>query len=230
MNWDFDASSVVSVTLLALLWMPLVRVVRFPAWFAAIIAFGMMGGFGAQMEITLDGEGGYRTVVEYGFARFLPGALVAAFVCEVASRLLFVHSIRPQLLFTLFAAALFVTAFGVYPALALPTGLALGSFQIRRLQRSISLFAVLGLIVSFFVAAIHPGMWGPILYRTVVSEYLPAIISILLFGLGLQLGAAMHRLCRENEARRMLEVARREFGDFIDRLGETSAVGSVARA
>jgi hypothetical protein len=108
--------------------------------------------------------------------------------------------------------------------LALPTGLALGSFRLHTIAVSWRLFRACMYVMLVLVIAIHPASWGATPYARVLRQTLfDPLCALALLGIGIQLGAELNRAFAIARGRKRLKAIEAEFVGLLDRVTWTSA-------
>jgi hypothetical protein len=215
---DYANSSVLGVTVSALLFLPLVYALRLPAWIAALAALVAMGGLHMFNP---------TTVFEYGVERYtrinapylVAASIVAALVCSGVSKFAFRHAIVWQGALVAFLVLLWTTpAPAVYPLMAVFTCAAIGLFRVHSLRASIALYSILACWLMLVVVALHPAFWGRTEFGVWVQHNLGLVTTPVVAGLALQIAAALNRRMVESHLDRVRGRAHREVSALVDRL------------
>ncbi len=197
-----DVGYFLGVTLIALLCLPALYALHAPAWSAGIVA-----------GICLWQQGPWLAVP------------VASLICVWVGRCLFERAWRIQafavslMVLVWLSSWLYTQPYASPHVVALLTGFSLGLFSRLSLRGSEQLYRVAAICLLFFVAAVHPGLWGGTPFaRLMTYEYMGGVFSVVLFAVALQMGAGVRRRIAIQEAKRGLQVAREEFSGLMDRL------------
>jgi len=211
----------VVTTAWALVLLPVIHVVRLPAWVASVVAVlanGDLTGWAAGI-FTIDApiDGTQASIAVF---------CVATLACVGASRFAFRHAMPWQIVAVLLSTLCLVFAAPIYPVLAFFAGVAVGMFRILSLKFSIALFSVVGCWLLAGVIAIHPVLWADTELGALARQNWDLVTAPLLGAVGLQFGASLHRRMLETRLGRERVLATRELSALCDRMWLTAGAAS----
>ena len=94
---------------------------------------------------------------------------------------------------------------------AFATGLALGAFRTHTPRAAWRLYRACAYVTFFVLVALHPGFWGGSAFAfTFRREHLDPLLALALFGVAIQLGAALHELLLAEQRGRWRGLVRTE--------------------
>ncbi|MEQ1489836.1 MAG: hypothetical protein ABL932_04740 [Terricaulis sp.] len=215
---EYAVATAAGMTAIALVFLPLVYIARLPAWVSALPALAAIGGFGMFRSSTVF-EYAVEPYTRIDAPYFILGAAISGMVCAAVSRFSFRHALAWQLSALASVAVCWALgAIAAFPVVAFLTGAAIGLFRIHSLRTSIALYSVVASWLMFVVVALHPAMWGELELGALVRNNLPLALAPVAFGMGIQLGAALHRRMIEAHLNALRVKAELEFSTFVGRL------------